>query len=257
MTCSVIYINTDTMFTVTGVYNEQSKSYVNDAVVTLTLLDDAGDEITGMTWPATMSYVASSDGDYERNIVEGIGAVAGTTGTAVVHIVGDGLESNLRLPVEFKEQDETSLPWTSRTELERLFGRANIRTWADMENDDVDADVLERIRWAVEEATADAQDRVSAYVNIETLCPTKPLRMATTRLAGVLLYESRGIKDATEDGSGKNRLLIHRKAADLFFQQVAAGQRKLTGSQATSFPAAIKDTGLSSDGTRRFRLGDT
>jgi len=65
----VIYINSDNIVEVLGVENVPTSEYLNNADVTLTLVDAASKvEIIGQTWPLTLSYVTGSDGDYRGTI---------------------------------------------------------------------------------------------------------------------------------------------------------------------------------------------
>ena len=63
-----IYISNDTQIDVTGLQNAADSSYLNAATVTATLKDSAGSEVSGVSWPLTLSYVASSDGNYSGTI---------------------------------------------------------------------------------------------------------------------------------------------------------------------------------------------
>lgn len=52
-----------------GLKNASSGSYINDATVTVTIYESDGTtEVTGVSWPVTMTYVTSSNGNY-RGIV--------------------------------------------------------------------------------------------------------------------------------------------------------------------------------------------
>lgn len=64
-----IYIMSDNIIEVTSVQNVATGEYLNDADVTLTLVDAAsGNEIAGQTWPLALSYVSSSNGNYRGTI---------------------------------------------------------------------------------------------------------------------------------------------------------------------------------------------
>jgi hypothetical protein len=41
---------------------------INDATVTATIRDRAGNAVGGVTWPITLDYIAASDGQYRGNI---------------------------------------------------------------------------------------------------------------------------------------------------------------------------------------------
>lgn len=62
-----------------GLKDASAGTYINDATVTVTMYgEDGSTEVTGETWPVTMSYVASSNGNYlgvvsaDSNILVGV-----------------------------------------------------------------------------------------------------------------------------------------------------------------------------------------
>ncbi len=71
-----LYISNDNVLELTGMQNSINAAYLNAATVTVTIVDASGTELTGQTWPTTMSYVASSNGIY-RAILED--AISGLT----------------------------------------------------------------------------------------------------------------------------------------------------------------------------------
>ncbi len=238
MSCRTLYLATDNAFIVEGVRNSVSNEFINDATVELTLLDATGNELSGQTWPLELDYVAGSNGNYSGDILDSVVALDGDTGTARVVIASGSLNTTIDFDVSWATRRAASLAWTSPEELYNLFGRTNVNRWADLENEDNASDIQARLLWAIDEATADARLRLNTAMFAEDpSCIPRPLRMATTRLAGVALYESRGVKDTTSE-DGEHRLTYHKKQADLFFQKVVAGQLVLdnTGS---AFPAVI------------------
>ena len=75
--------------------------YVNDAVVTVTLLDAAGAEVVGETWPLTLDYVAASNGQYAKTVNPISGVTAGENYTVKLSAVGaDSLTGNWEGVVE-------------------------------------------------------------------------------------------------------------------------------------------------------------
>lgn len=244
MSCGVLYLLTDNPIRVEGLFSESSQAYVNDATVQLTLHHDAadGDEVAGQAWPLTLDYVAGSDGDYLGTVQDDVVVEEGDVVVAVIEIDGDGLQQRLELTYEFMTLDDAAVYWTSRRELEDMFGRENVRTWADLENEDDDDDVLRRVRWVVRWATSEARTRLGRTRYRSLDCAPDVLRQATTRLAGVLLYESRGVKDADGDGNPVHRLRWHRTEADKFFRRVKADQVDLgTVRTVTSIPQIIDE----------------
>jgi len=240
-----IYIGNDNVFRTRGIKNSLTNEFINDATVELTLNDLDGNEISGQTWPLTLTYIAGTNGEYQGTIDDAIDVEDGQTGEAVLEISGDSLTATLTLAVVFSERSDPSLAWTSRSEIELMFGRESVSQWADLDSTQ-DADLIsERIQWAVDHATDDARTRLTGSpVNLSKLtdAPLK-LRLETTRLAGVILYESRGVVD-TSDEEGRHRLKYHQDRANQFFQRVRAGLIRLTP-QTTNAPGVITDTDTS------------
>lgn len=243
MSCGTIRVSTDNVIRVEGLKNTLSGEFINDGTVEVTLTDEDGVEFAGQTWPLALDYVAASDGVYQGTLQDTIDAEDGNTGTATFDITGDGLTLTIEYDVVFGEETGATLEWTSRGEIENMFGLTNVTQWADLENQGVTADIADRIQWAVEEATEEARMRLrGSSVDLEALqCAPRPLRLATTRVAGLLLYESRGIKDVDEEGHGMHRLSWHSKRADKFFQQVRAGTLLLDDGS-VSHPVVVETT---------------
>jgi hypothetical protein len=59
-----------------GLKNEIAGTFINNAVVTVTIKDDKGVNVGGATWPMTMAYVAASDGDYRAFLSEDLSFLA-------------------------------------------------------------------------------------------------------------------------------------------------------------------------------------
>lgn len=236
-----VLLGVDQVFSVDGIQNPLTLAYITDATVNLTLLDSNGDEIAGQVWPLAMAYVADSNGKYQVALPATLVADDGERGTASIEITSGAYSATLSLDVDYQDYDQTQLDWSSRTELDYLFGRKNIDQWADLDNEQDATHIAERVRWAVQAASEDARLRLkNGPIDVEEMgSACSPLRIATTRLAGVLLYESRGVVD-TSDEKGSHRLQAHVKAADQFFRQVNAGVLTLEGAR-DSVPFLVKD----------------
>lgn len=63
-----LYIDNDNVLTLVGLQNSVSAAYLNAATVAVTLTDADDTEISGETWPLTMSYVSGSDGNYRATL---------------------------------------------------------------------------------------------------------------------------------------------------------------------------------------------
>lgn len=73
----VLYLSNTNVIEINELYDTSAESYLNSATVTVTLEDKAGTEVTGETWPKTMSYVSASNGKYRATLASGIGITAG------------------------------------------------------------------------------------------------------------------------------------------------------------------------------------
>lgn len=72
----------------TGLKEELTDAYINNATVTVTIKDADGNNVTGETWPFTMNYVAASDGNYRAFVSEEIAFVPKTK--YIAYIDADG-----------------------------------------------------------------------------------------------------------------------------------------------------------------------
>jgi hypothetical protein len=79
-----------------GLQNIISSVYDDDATVTVTIYDSAGDELVGTVWPIYFAYVADSDGDYYATIPADIGLEKGKRYKAIIDAVGSGGEVGYR-----------------------------------------------------------------------------------------------------------------------------------------------------------------
>jgi len=63
-----VFVANTNVLELQGLKNAILDEFINDATVTVTVTDEDGTEITGQTWPATMNYVATTDGWYRAII---------------------------------------------------------------------------------------------------------------------------------------------------------------------------------------------
>jgi len=72
MSHSIVYIENDNLIQLTGLQDAATSVYVNNATVTVTVTDRKGVNVSGQSWPLTLSYVASSNGNYEGTLEDGL-----------------------------------------------------------------------------------------------------------------------------------------------------------------------------------------
>lgn len=235
----VIRISSDNLFEVVGL-RDADQAFVNDATIELTLLTAIdGSELTGQSWPLVLGYVASSDGVYRGQLQDTIVAEDGQTAVAKLEIDGAGLQLTMYLDVVFDIEQDPALAWTSRREIERVYGTESPKQWADLDGDESATKIDQVIQNVVLEATEDARDRlIGAPCGAIGQAP-RLLRRHVSMLAGVMLYDARGTVD-TSDEEGRNRLSHNRKLVEKFFKQVLSGQRRLTSSGTKTYPAYVE-----------------
>lgn len=100
MASLTLYVGNDNVLTLSGLQNSVDDSYINNATVTVTLVDSDGNSVSGETWPVTLSYVSGSDGNYRATLADTISASADTAYRARVTADGGaGLKGYWEIPV--------------------------------------------------------------------------------------------------------------------------------------------------------------
>lgn len=114
-----------------------------------------------------------------------------------------------------------------------MFGQVNVSKWADLDNDKdsekIDARIDRAINWG--ESEVESLLRRSVYdlpiTNVQDEVPAE-ITHITASLAGVYLYENRGIQDFNpETGQVVHRLAYIKDRAMKMIRQILAGQRDL------------------------------
>jgi hypothetical protein len=97
MTCTA-FVNSDNVVEVV-VTNLITGEFVNDATVTVTVLDAFDAEVSGQVWPTSADYVLASDGIYRAALNAAAALVWASKYTAVIDIdTIDGVTAQLRCP---------------------------------------------------------------------------------------------------------------------------------------------------------------
>jgi len=116
-----------------------------------------------------------------------------------------------------------------RADIEQMFGPVNVTKWADLDNDR-DADkIAARIAAMIDDASNEIDDRLrGGSYEIPFGTAPKTVQLLAARLAGVLLYEARGVEDfESETGKPYHRLQWHRDRVDRVLSQIRSGARRL------------------------------
>lgn len=68
----IAYVGNDMLVELDELMNMATNAYVNDATVLCTLVDSTGANVTGQSWPLSLSYVATSSGKYRGTLNAGL-----------------------------------------------------------------------------------------------------------------------------------------------------------------------------------------
>lgn len=126
-------------------------------------------------------------------------------------------------------------------DMEQVFGKVNVRKWSDINNTEVATDIEERMNWALNEASTELDERLrrSVYQFPLTVEPFPALLVRTTcYLAGMMLYESRGLVDSS-DPEGYSKKL--EKRVDKFIHGIL-NRQIILDIDAADLPILTNDT---------------
>ena len=142
--------------------------------------------------------------------------------------------------------------YCTRTDIENLFGVRNVAIWSNLDSTATGADES-RITAAIAHATAWINDRFRGgrftipLANSASATPDA-IRDLAARLAGVWLYESRGVDEQDEEGRPINRLGFHRRYVERQVLRYIMGRdsldavRTITAAGADAYPEVVKTT---------------
>lgn len=116
--------------------------------------------------------------------------------------------------------------------MQEIFGPENTERWADLDNDEDDTVIDARIARAIAVASAFIDDymRGTPYVlPLATSAGVTPTSIEdlAAKLAGVWLYESRGVEDFGKAGQPLHKLTPVRMSVMRELKAIRAGVRKL------------------------------
>ena len=127
--------------------------------------------------------------------------------------------------------------YCTEDDLYAIFGNHNITKWADLDNTGTAETIEARIERAIQHAGAEVDSRLrrSIYIipltNSSGTVPEDIIDVVAT-LAGVYLYENRGIDDYDPDtGRVIHRLIHSKKRAEGIIRAIQAGQRHIDAVQ--------------------------
>ncbi|MCK7495202.1 MAG: hypothetical protein MZW92_31975 [Comamonadaceae bacterium] len=96
---TLIYIGNEHLIELDAPQNAADNSYLNAATVTVTIKNAAGVNISGETWPKTMTYVTASAGKYRATVSDALALVPGQFYIAHITAESGGLTGNWQIPL--------------------------------------------------------------------------------------------------------------------------------------------------------------
>lgn len=102
----VAFVGNTNLLEIRGLKSAVEGAFVNNATVTVTIKDANGNNVSGQTWPTTMSYVSASSGDYRAVIEDDAALLPRQTYTAEIS-VNAGVDRIGFWKYVFKPQDRT------------------------------------------------------------------------------------------------------------------------------------------------------
>lgn len=128
------------------------------------------------------------------------------------------------------------MSYCNKANVESVFGVTNIANWADLDNDQDGVKIEARIDRAIVVVSAEIDDIIRC-VNYQTplendsgSTPTTIENLAAT-LAGLWLYEARGVDDMDQNNQPMHRLRYMQIWARRTLREIAGGTRKLDALQ--------------------------
>lgn len=230
---SNFYIGTPYELRVT--LTDSSSAPVTTATVTFVATVDGGDVDSG-------ALAHTSGGVYEGLIAGDIDVDAGDSIKVVVTAVWGAITKAKTVWLLALNDEETPcVAYPTRADVEAVFGLENVKKWADLDNDEDDGLIEARVQWACCEASAwlDDQLRAGPYeIPFAAPYPRQVIGVAA-RVAGVKLYESRGVTDVNVDGDPIDSLQVHREAAEAFVAGIMRGTLRLNLTRAAHTPGVV------------------
>ena len=134
--------------------------------------------------------------------------------------------------------------YTDSTKIEAQFGVENVHKWLGIDDTDEAVDYALRMYALIAAAESQIDDllrRSTLTVPFTTTIPSVVSDVATA-LAGVRMYESRGVTDFNpETGVPQHRLHYQKKEAEKKLAIMCTGQLRVAGDEGVRYPAIVED----------------
>lgn len=132
-----------------------------------------------------------------------------------------------------------------RIDIENRFGKVNVKRWADLDNNDVESEIETRITAAITYAQSLIDDtlRNGPYAIPFSEPVIETIKQIAADLAGVWLYESRGVEDFDpETNKPQHKLHFQRANARKTLKMLLTGAMRLNLTVTSLTPVVVADT---------------
>ena len=129
------------------------------------------------------------------------------------------------------------MAYSTRSDLELIFGKSNLDKWADLNNAEVATEIAARITWAISLADERIDDRLrDGIYDVPLVTSSRTIIDVSARLAACFLYMSRGLIDPED--TAKNQLKMHQDYAESQLNDILAGRIRIdaTRRNTTTYP---------------------
>lgn len=106
MTCDALLVANDNILEVKELTDPATGAFINNAIVTAILVDAAGAEVAGDTWPKTLAYVSASNGTYRATLEQTLAITHGRTYTARITALGNGFTGFWERPFKARKRTD-------------------------------------------------------------------------------------------------------------------------------------------------------
>ncbi len=139
------------------------------------------------------------------------------------------------------------MSWIVRSNIEDTFGKSNVAKWADLDGNKVEDDITTHINRSITVIEALVNDTLRhSIIDISVVAdadmPDTLVEIGAT-LAGVWLYQSRGVADFNEvTGDPTHRLIWQKRDAEARLRKVQTGEIRVDLDRGTLIPAVLSET---------------
>ena len=161
---------------------------------------------------------------------------------SIVTTGGRKLDEVVRVTVTDEINEGSTGRYASLARMENIFGRFNVSVWAKIEDvptGDVDARIAEAIADA--DDYIDGQLRGSVVKVLPIVDPPRIITRIASTLAGIWLYETRGVRDQDDAGNTFHRYSAQKKWAEDMLTRIRNGRHRIADSTLRRHPQVVID----------------